>query len=125
MKKSFRSYAYWGLCGLLSIGILKVSGVSNQLYAFSHSLDLHADEEGIKRKAEKHMREEAKAREEARYWKEYHERQAREKKEKEEKEKKRAEEERRRKEEEKKAWEEHRRDLDKREKERQAREKSK
>jgi predicted alpha/beta superfamily hydrolase len=114
MKKSFRFYAYCGLCGLLSVGILKASGAFNKLYAFSHSLDLHADEDGIKKEAEKRMREEAKSREDAKYWKEYYERQAREKKEKEEKQRKRDEEEKRRKDEEKKAWEDHRRDLDKR-----------
>ena len=117
MKKSFRSYSYWGLCGLLSIGILKASGAYNKLYAFSHSLDLHADEERIKREAEKRMIEEARQREEAKYWTVYYERQEREKKEKEEKERKRAEEEKRRKEEEKKAWEEHKRDQEKRERE--------
>ncbi len=99
MKKSYRSYAYWALYGLLSIGILKVSGVFSNLYAFTHSLDIHANEEGIKKEAEKRMREEANARKEAQYWKEYHERQAREKKEKEAKERAREEEEDRRREE--------------------------
>ena len=111
MKKLFLSASYWALCGVLFVGIVKVSGGS-KLFAFSHSLDLHADEEGIKKEAEERMRKEAEDRKEAQYWKDYHERQAREKKEKEEREKKREAEELRRKDEEKKAWKEHRRDLD-------------
>lgn len=115
MKKSFLYYAYCGLFVLLSGGILKVSGASSKIYAFAHSLDIHGDEEAIKIEAERRMQEDARKREEERYWKEYREQQERENKEKEEKERKRIEEEIRRKEEENKAWEEYRRDLDRRE----------
>jgi len=124
MNKLFLSASYWALCGVLFAGIVKVSGGS-KLFAFSHSLDLHADEEGIKKEAERRMRQDAADRKEAQYWKDYHERQAREKKEKEEKERKRAEEEKRRKDEEKKAWEDHRRDLDRKAKEKEERDKKK
>ncbi len=108
MKKCFRSYAYWGLCGLLSIGILKASGVSSNLYSFSHSLDIHGNDEAIKKEAEQRMRDAARKSADAKYWKEYYECQEREKKEKEEKETKRIEEINRRKEEERQALYEYR-----------------
>ncbi len=110
MKKSFPSYAYWGLCGLLSIGILKASGGFKKLYSFTHSLDIHGDEASIKKQGEKIMRDDSRKRADAKYWKEYYERQAREKKKKEDREKKDAAEAKRQKEEAKKAFEEDKRD---------------
>lgn len=88
MKKSFPSYAYWGLCGLLSIGILKVSGASSNLYAFSHSLDIHADDEAIKKKAQAEVKSACKYRADVikeKEWKEERARKAKEHKERMEK----------------------------------------
>ncbi len=116
MKKYFPSYAYWGLCALLSIGILKASGVCDHLYGFTHNLDLHGNEEAIREEAERRMREEAQKRADTQYWKEYNERKEAERKEKEERERKEREEKERQQEEERKAWEEYRKDIERRQK---------
>jgi len=110
MKKSFQYYAFCGLFTILFIGILKVLVVSNNLYAFSHSLDLHGNEDEIKKIAEQRMREDSALRREA---KEREERKADEEKkrqEKEAREKRDREEKDRRAAEEKKAFEEHKND---------------
>ena len=77
---------YWAVGGALFIGIVKTSGTSNKTYALAPHIDVHAHGEEIKKEAERRMREEARAKEEAKYWKEYKERQEKEKKEKEKKE---------------------------------------
>lgn len=117
MKKSLPSYVYWGLCGLLSVGILKVSLAFNKLEAFPHQLEFHANEESIRKEAEKRIRDDVRARKDALYWKGCREAQARKEKEKKERQEKRNAELKRRQEEEAKAWEEHRRDIERRRKE--------
>lgn len=94
------------LSTLLSIGILKVSEGSNYLEAFSHNLDLHVDEERLKKEGERRIQEEARARQEEKYWREYREREAREKREKEERQRKNDERRQKRMEEERKKREE-------------------
>lgn len=80
MQKSFHSLLSYTLFGLLFIGILKVSGASNQLYAFAHTVDMHARGDTLE-KLEKE-KQEKKEREE----REKKEREDKEKKEREEKE---------------------------------------
>ena len=81
MQKSFHSLSSYTLFGLLFIGILKVSGASNQLYAFAHTIDMHARGD-ILENLEKEKKEK----------KEKKEREEREKKDREEKEKREREE---------------------------------
>ena len=108
MKKLLRSYWSLLLCGVLFVGIGKVSGPS-KLYAFSHSLDIHADHEAVEKKAKAVMDREARERKEAKYWKDYYERQAREKRDREKKENDRIREENRRRDEVRKEREEYKR----------------
>jgi len=61
MKKFSQSYLYWVLCGLCAIGIGKAFSASDysNLFAFSHSLDIHADEERMKRDGQSRINSEA------------------------------------------------------------------
>jgi hypothetical protein len=109
MKKFVQSVSYWVLCGVLFGGIVKVSGGSNKLHAFSHSLDIHGDDAAIHREAERAMKREAQERKDRAEAKERKEREAREKRAKEEREQKRQAEEKRRKDEERRAFQENKR----------------
>ena len=62
MKKYWPVPLSLGLFSLLCIGTAKVFGVYNNLYCFSHSLDIHADEESIRKEAEERIRKEAEER---------------------------------------------------------------
>lgn len=98
MKKSRKFYLYWGLCALCVIGIGKASGVSSQLYAFAHNLDMHGDDDAIEKRAQAQMKKES---DERKRLKEEKERKAEEKKRADEKKKREEEKERQRKEEKK------------------------
>lgn len=97
MKRFWLSFAYWGLCGLLFAGIVKVSGASNYLHAFSHSLEIHGNEDKIKDAAERRMRLEAEERKNIAHLKEREERSQRERKEQEVRERRKEQEEQKKK----------------------------
>lgn len=97
------------VCGFLSTKSLGVSGWKGDMFAFSHSLDAHADESQIKKELDSRRNRETQARKEAQYWKDYNERKAKEKKERSDKEDAHIKEEKRRKDAEKKNFEEDKR----------------